>query len=250
MRNKSTFSVFFSILTAGAGMSLGVDLGGFADLTQLVLLLHQYSFSRDQEREADALGVQFIAKSGLHPMEASRIWKAMIEEQEASKVSAPKIFFATHPSPKERVDTLSALASRIVQKSSNLTVGKERFLKVTLPLRHGFLRDELRRRDFVGTQVLLSRLFKSGVGQGDLHFYQGELYRLRAKDGDADKAIKSYRAALKFEDAPPETYRGLGLVMLKAGRKEETRRAFEAYIRLKANAEDAMMIKAYLLKLQ
>ena len=43
-----------------------------------------------------------------------------------------------------------------------------------------WLRDELRKQDFEGTQVLLAQLLAGGSPGGEIGFYQGELYRLRA----------------------------------------------------------------------
>jgi len=78
-----------------------------------------FRFSRDQEREADLLGLGYLNQSALRPSAASRVWRNLILEQEASAAARglkrPDFdhvaFFASHPPDGERVDYLYALAA-------------------------------------------------------------------------------------------------------------------------------------------
>ncbi len=239
-RSKANFLVFFQILTAAAGYGFVGDLGA------LIALGSIYKFSRDQEREADELGFELMVKAGYDPREASRIWEALVREREAAKDPKRLIFFSTHPSTKERIETLKELAKKAMADGGEKIVGTERFLAATLPPRATFLRDELRQKEFARSQVVLDRLFETNVGLGELHFFQGELYRLRAKEGDTDKAIAAYQKALGFEDAPAETHRALGLLFLHANEKPEARLCFERYLETRPDAADREMIKAYI----
>lgn len=62
-------------------------------------------FSRKHETEADRLGVQYMAKAGYNPQEASRLW--VIMDQGGSRVPE---FLSTHPSPSSRVKDLENYA--------------------------------------------------------------------------------------------------------------------------------------------
>ncbi len=59
-------------------------------------------FSRAQELEADALGLEYMAEAGYRPREAITFWKRM---QQLSDNGVPQ-FLATHPSSARRIDEL------------------------------------------------------------------------------------------------------------------------------------------------
>jgi predicted Zn-dependent protease len=244
LRSKSDSLVFFQVLSAAAGV-------GFAgDLAQLIAVSSLYAFSRDNEREADDVGFELLAKAGYDPQEASRIWEGLLQEQAASKKGRPVIFFATHPSTEERIETLKARAQQAVAGMQAPVVGKERLLAAMQSFRSTLLRDELRRREFKETQVLLDRLFDDGTRLGELHFFQGELYRLRADSGDEQKAIGAYQKAVELSDAPAEAHRALGLLLSRTGDKARARPAFERYLQLRPDADDREMVREYLKRLE
>lgn len=244
LRTKTNALVFFQVLAAGAGV------GYVGDLAQLVALASLYAFSRDNEREADEIGFELMVKAGYDPHEAPVIWEGLMKEQAASKKSEPFIFFATHPSTEERIETLKARAQQASVGLNTPVVGKERLQAALLPFRATLLRDELRRREFAESQVVLDRLIENGVGLGELHFFQGELFRLRGDTGDEEKAIAVYQKAVTFAEAPPETHRALGLLFLKTGAKANARSAFERYLLTSPDAQDREMIRAQLQQLE
>ena len=240
MRSKTDMAAVFTVVTAGYGGSLA----------QLVAITSIYAYSRDNEREADEVGFELMAKAGYDPREASKIWEALMKEKQATKESTPSIFFASHPSTEERIETLKGLGQKAWTNERQVEVGTERFLAATMPLRAMLLRDELRRHEFVQSQILLDRLLQTGNGLGELNFYQGELFRLRADPGDESKAIQAYQKALEVGGAPVETNRALGLVFFKTGEKANARAAFERYLLASPQAHDQEMIQSYLRQLE
>jgi len=72
-----------------AGRMVG-DLGG-----QLLTL----KFSRDDESEADALGLILAAKAGYNPRAGVTLWKKMLEANKG----APPQWLSTHPSGEQRI---------------------------------------------------------------------------------------------------------------------------------------------------
>lgn len=244
VRAKSGFLAYFRLLTAAAGVGF---VGPLADLAAMASV---FGFSRENEREADELGFELMVKAGYDPREAPKIWEALLKERAAAKDPTSFIFFATHPPTEERIETLKKLAQTTAASGRPVRVGKEQFLAKLIPLRATLLRDELRRREFAGSQVVLDRLLEEGVSLGELHFFQGELYRLRTQVGDPERAIASFEKALEFADAPPETHRALGLLFSRTGQKEKARLSFGRYLQTRPDAEDRAMIDAYLRELQ
>lgn len=242
LRTKANAAMVFSVLTAGVG--LGV-LGLLGELAALGSVL---AFSRDNEREADEIGLTMMTDAGYDPREAVRIWEALEEERTAAGQSRPFVFFATHPPTDERIGTLRTLAAKAGATAT--TVGRERFLDATVSHRAEWLRDELQLREFKGSQVVLDHLHASGSHPGEVDYFQGELYRLRAEQGDAAKAITAYEQALAAGEAPVEVHRGLGLVWMKTGERARARSAFQQYLEARPDADDREMIRVYIEQLQ
>lgn len=59
-------------------------------------------FSRNQESEADVIGLKYMAKAGFDPRAAVPLWQNMTNEAE----EAPAEFISTHPSSEKRIDAL------------------------------------------------------------------------------------------------------------------------------------------------
>ena len=60
-------------------------------------------FSRTQELEADALGLEYMAHAGYQPREAIAFWRRM---QQLTGNGGPPHFLATHPSNARRIEEL------------------------------------------------------------------------------------------------------------------------------------------------
>jgi predicted Zn-dependent protease len=60
-------------------------------------------FSRTQELEADALGLDYMAEAGYEPTAAIEFWRRM---QQRSGDGGPPDFLATHPSSARRIEEL------------------------------------------------------------------------------------------------------------------------------------------------
>jgi predicted Zn-dependent protease len=60
-------------------------------------------FSRTQELEADALGLEYMARAGYEPTEAIAFWRRM---QELTGNGGPPYFLATHPTNAQRIEEL------------------------------------------------------------------------------------------------------------------------------------------------
>ena len=60
-------------------------------------------FSRNQESEADVIGLKYMARAGFDPRQAVPLWQNMEEEAGGNK---PAEFMSTHPSSEKRIDSL------------------------------------------------------------------------------------------------------------------------------------------------
>ncbi len=142
------------------------------------------------------------------------------------------------------------MADKAYRPEQALVIGRDEFLTATLPHRGTLLRDELRRRDFKRTAVLLDRLLEGGAQPGETHYFRAEMYRLRNEEGDSTKAIAGYEEALAAGPTPVDTHRSLGLVFMKQGDRVRARTAFAEYLVEHPGADDRAMIETYLRQLE
>ncbi|MBN1104226.1 MAG: M48 family metalloprotease [Deltaproteobacteria bacterium] len=117
---------------AGAMASgLGQVAGALGSIGAGALLA---SYSRDNEREADALGMEYMAKGGYNPKGMVGLME-MLRSLSKSKPGAIEMMFATHPMSDERYQT-AVETSRVQYASSrNLPLYKERYMDQTARLR-------------------------------------------------------------------------------------------------------------------
>jgi predicted Zn-dependent protease len=217
-------------------LSVAAVLGGAVNsLAQLALTAGGLAYGREQEREADRIGVELMARAGYAPIEAARVWSQLLVEAKAEGSIERSVLFATHPPAEEREQMLIEAAAG----ATGGQVGTEVYREMLAPHRTTFLRDEILRGRYGETLVLLERMAQDG----EVLFYKGEAYRMRA---DLEDAIGAYRAAEGLENAPPQLYRSLGLVLRRRGENVEAARVFARYLELKPAAPDAELVRAYL----
>jgi predicted Zn-dependent protease len=242
IRAATDASSFFGVLAAAAGVPALGAAGSYAALGSVL------AYSRDQEREADEIGLEMMAGAGYDPAEAPRIWEALMAERAAENDTEPSIFFSTHPSNEERLERLRRQASAYTspRRPAHDPAAHRRILA-----RHAadWLADEERKREFGAFLVLLDRLDRAHDRPGLLAYFRGEVYRLRGEEGDLARAAEAYARAAAVPRAPVAAKRALGLVLWRQGRHPEARRAFEAYLAAAPGADDRQMVESYLLQL-
>ncbi len=81
-----------------------------AQIAALIGQLINLKFGRDDELEADFLGVCFINDSGYDPSELIRVMEVLAASQEGNQ---PPEFFSTHPSPDRRIERIQEAIQNI-----------------------------------------------------------------------------------------------------------------------------------------
>jgi predicted Zn-dependent protease len=69
-------------------------------------------FSRDDEREADRVGLEILRRAGWDPRGLLEFME-MLRQQAGRDPGSVQVFLSTHPSPGERVQQLRAQLSRV-----------------------------------------------------------------------------------------------------------------------------------------
>lgn len=244
----------FLAWTAVIGMAAATYGGAGASTSYGDLRVSVYgalaSYDRDQERNADILGLSYIAKAGYRPTASSDVWRSLMNEADAtaaarklrSKRYSSTPFFSSHPTELERADYLAALANRVPGGEYE---GRKAYHEGLGSWLDAFLTDQIKLNDFGGSDYMLQRL---GAEEWTSPLLQarGELYRLRGNPRDLPHAVDFYRQALAMKEDLPQSQRGLGLSLMRLGQVTDAKTALNKYLEMQPNADDAEMIRTLL----
>lgn len=102
------------LLAQAGGVAVGAATSGKSQATQAIMnqiygvggQLTLLKYSRNQEAEADRLGLIFMAMAGYNPNEAIPFWQRMSQAKEGG---APPEFLSTHPSDATRIKNIEKM---------------------------------------------------------------------------------------------------------------------------------------------
>lgn len=205
-----------------------------------------YRYKRDQEREADVLGIGYLNRSHLRPQGFAQVWQNVMAEIQASVrvrgLSKPNFnaiaFTASHPPEAERAAYLGELADAGASARED---GSDRYAQALAPWLPVFLDDQIKLNDFGASEYLIQSLAQSGWTAW-LWQARGELYRGRGTPRDLVNAAAFYANAIGLDPTLADAYRGLGLSLIKTGHASEGQNALRKYLQFKPNASDAKLI--------
>jgi predicted Zn-dependent protease len=94
----------------GVGMILAPGLQRFEGLASFGLQLAFLKFGRDDERQADALGVRYMGRVGYDPVQLEGVM-AMLGRVTSEGGGGPPEWLSTHPNPENREEAIAELAA-------------------------------------------------------------------------------------------------------------------------------------------
>lgn len=239
----SGFLAVFGIAAAGAGVGLLGSVAGLAGVGAI------YANSRDEERDADDHGFRIVTQNGYAPAQAPAIWRFVADEEKVAPDRSRSLFLADHPESTERMATLQKAADEATPTRSDWIVNEDAFHAATDPFVVGWVAADLAKGRMEQSVVMFRRLAANLPKRGIYQYGLGEAYRRRNQPNDAAAAENAYRGALACPDAPAESWRGLGLLAMKAGDKNAAKEAFTQYRAKAPDANDKAMIDFYLTQL-
>ncbi len=131
---RMTQAILANVGVIGIQILGGGALGGLSGTAAQLLLL---KFSRDDEREADLLGIRYATKANYDASQMAQFF-AMLERQEAQAPSRLPSWASTHPDPGERRETVLELAQEAKRRQEGpFEVGREEYLQAIDGLVYG-----------------------------------------------------------------------------------------------------------------
>jgi predicted Zn-dependent protease len=240
LRNRATAAAVFSIITAGFGVGI------VGDIVYLGTIASVFGFSRENELESDSLGFVHATRVGYDPNAGHLLWTNLIAETRASdnpdvrRQETRASIFRTHPLSSDRIEALTERAQAAGPGESH----RERYRAAIRPHLDEWLREDLRRRDYGQTALVLDRLAKHGEDLGVVEYYRGEINRIRRGEGDRERAVQHYTNAIAQPDAPAAAWRELGEFAERDGRPADARAFFTTYLERAPQAGDRAFIEA------
>jgi len=118
-----------------AGLGLGIasiaseTFAKYGELAQTGLQLMFLKYGRDDENQADALGIRYATVAGYDPREVPATYETLARVGERSGRSLPG-FLSTHPDPGDRQVRTTRLAQEAAAGKSDLVINGRRYVQM------------------------------------------------------------------------------------------------------------------------
>lgn len=117
------------LATIGIGVAAvaNEDFRQYAGLAQQGLGLLFLKFSRDDEREADDLGLRYLVRGQYDPDEMPKVFNTLDRKAGAAGGRMPN-WLATHPAPADRADRIAGQVSQLSSEQRDGRIGRDSYL--------------------------------------------------------------------------------------------------------------------------
>jgi predicted Zn-dependent protease len=184
-----------AVLSQGLGLPAGniLNFGGMA--AQLFLL----RYSREDELEADRLGVEYAMAAGYDSREVIGLFQTLDRMQEKEGQSMPS-FLATHPNPGDRIQRIRELTS--AARDSRTSNPDTRYIHAVEGLvlgedpRQGFVQDNVFYHPDLGFRFPIPRGFKAVNQPSQVVMVEGQNRAVLGFTGTAESSAEAAAAKL------------------------------------------------------
>jgi len=240
-KNKTAFLATMNVTFGGVPV-----LGGLADLIGAFGTTAAITgYARDQEREADAEGLDLMVRAGYDPAEAPKSFEGMKKELDEEKIKE-SFFYSSHPRLQERIENFDAAIKTAYRDRRGGAKNTELFLKKTQRVVLDNAQLDLKAGRFRTAQWGAEKALAVKPNDPKAYYLLGEILRQKAGDGDMLNAGQQYQKAIALDPAFPDPHKGLGLVQLKRGETCQAKKSLQSYLALAPSAPDRAYIDGYI----
>lgn len=207
---------------------------------------------RNQERDADRIGIDYLVKSGYDPREAPITFELLLREYGDQRPLA-NFFYGSHPANQERYTTLSGLArgkyGREI-KEKPLVVNTEEFKRVTRAVVTAVGRFDYEQQRFATATAMFEKAVRAWQDDPEPHYYLGRIALETGAGAGVDRALAHLGDAIKADAGYAPAYRELGLAQYRKGDRPAAIASLERYLALAPEAEDQKQIESTIAELK
>lgn len=195
-----------------AGVLISPTFGKFAEAASQGVGLLLLKNSRDAEREADQLGVEYSTKSGYDATEMATFFNTLKRQGEQNGAALPNLL-STHPDPGERNTTVAQLATEWKQKTNltNPKINRDAYLRMI----DGMVYGEDPREGYLENSIFYhpELKFQFAVPQGWAYQNTPQQVQMASPDGKA-MMIFTLARGQNLQAAANATMEGYGLQVI------------------------------------
>jgi beta-barrel assembly-enhancing protease len=236
-----------TIAAAGLILSAGiVSLIGFDPLIgQAAAVSSMAGYSRAKEREADEIGTERMVAAGYDPLAAATFFDRARRESKARDQKEGFYPFVSHPRFEERAEHALPKPGASPGESR-----REEYQAATMGVRAAVLEELRTQRKATALIFLLGDDGMAADNPPAGLYMLGEGYRLRGKEGDADRAAGEYQKSVEaFPDYAP-AWGALGRYRARRGERDAAIQCLERFLQLAPDSRDAPFARQALTKLK
>lgn len=204
-----------ALLGGGGAASQGLAMGTLAGARSF-----QLKYSRENEREADQLGMRYLCRAGYPPGDMVSAMQKMARQSWRSNSQIPS-YLSTHPALDERIHQLRKLAEGMKcngREAGTGNTGNFELIQAALVA------------DFAEPKIALDR-FKRASQEGDSAGFYG-LGRLYLRQGRFEDAVESLRQVARTHPGNPLVLSALGTAHYRRGNLDEAMKVLETALLL------------------
>lgn len=260
-KNKLIGSHIMDFATGGTGL---VYFGTYASI------MH---YSREQEAEADAVGLSLLSESGYRPQAMLEAFQSLSKYPELKHVKGS--IYSSHPSFDSRLTKLRSMVE--AQSGSNELSEETRdreFVAIKARTMEDSLRTRLRNREYNLALTIVNAAGDYFADAVKVDYYRGEVYfgfarypekaareyywiqtgKDKADEATEEKfmqdqaanlaaAIRSYELSVQADPPYAKAFRRLGEIAEFQGRNQQALENFTRYLELSPDARDRLYVE-------
>jgi len=243
--NKSAFFTFVNMSLGAVAGEIGGTAANLAMLfSKFAIESSVYGYQRGLERDADENAFNMMRKAGYNPLETKKMMENLAEAVKDEK-QIP-YFYSSHPRTKERIKTYDSLIEKL--KSEEMEIGGRINSKAYNAMTNDILLDtaELSMKRKAGLKTARTQIEKYiGSLPGDYRA-QCLLGKLCVLEGDLEQAKKAFNNSINLNPNYADSYKELGFLYYKEGKKDLSDVKFATYLELAPKAKDVGYIRRYI----
>lgn len=241
------------LVALGAGIAAAEKNPAYGELAGLLgnlgggaLLAH---YSREDEREADALGMEYMVRSGHNPVGMVDLME-LLNRESKHKPNVVELMFSTHPMSSERMETARQRVARDYALAARRPRQRERYMDNTSRLRalRGAIQEEqkaeamLAKKDYTTAEQHLRAALAQAPDDYPGLVLMGKTQMAMKRPHEAEPYLSRAKAVYPGE---AQAVHLSGIAKLQMKQPEAALDEFKTYERLLPGNPNTTFLKAY-----